>query len=753
MKWTNRVGRCLGFGTTLAILAAGGAGCLSRPVGTGQPTTKVNFTAAVAQAQIDKVDLLFAIDNSKSMDDKQAILAEAVPRLLDGLLKPDCVDSTGAAVGGNRADPSGNEQNNYGCPSGSTAAFKPVTDLHIGVVSSSLGGMGSTSCPDSDASHYYNDHGHLVSRGSTNNASFLAWYPSAANTDKGRHPEPPVPAIGDAAQLSEAFKSIVVGTGQTGCGLEAQLESVYRFLIQPDPWKEVKKNGNIADLGQGTDNIDTDLLKQRADFLRPDSLVAVIMLTDEDDSSSDPLALGGQGFAFMGPAPMPKGTTACDKDPTSDACDSCAYPKNSGDANCKNGGSYTASEDDLNARFFHMKKRYGVDPQYPLQRYIDGFTKSQVPDRSTEHVLSGGRPGNYEGKPKCTNPLFAAKLPVPGKDDYCDLPVGARSSSLVYFAIIGGAPTDLVKFNADDSTEAEKGWQSLLGKDPEKYDFTGISPYMVQSKEPRSGLAGDAPLGDNGDTTKPVGRDYQTYGHDLQYACTFPLPTPRDATEGSDCLTTVGDKQLTPPLCDGNGKQVRAKAYPTIREFRVAKGLGKQGIIASLCPEQLDNPNAENYGYNPAVQKIVDRLKAALSQQCLPQQLARDADNEVPCLVLVKLSEKGKKCTDAGLKDPPKEIADTFRDQEKAAKRDATLPICEIPQKAIPKGESCKTDKDKVWCYVENGDGKNPAGNCPQALLFSQGTSDLGSTATFSLQCIQQFSSGGSSSAKSDAGE
>ena len=34
----------------------------------------------------------------------------------------------------------------------------------------------------------------------------------------------------------------------------------------------------------------------RHDFLRPDSLVAIIQLTDEEDSWSDPLWLGGYGW-------------------------------------------------------------------------------------------------------------------------------------------------------------------------------------------------------------------------------------------------------------------------------------------------------------------------------------------------------------------------------------------------------------------------------------------------------------------------
>src|SRR3954466_3217592 len=99
MKWTNRLGKWLFVGgvwtATAVVLGAAGTGCLSRPVGKQPPTTKVNFTSTVSQQAVDKVDLLFAIDNSQSMGDKQAILADAVPALINGLLKPRCVDGEG----------------------------------------------------------------------------------------------------------------------------------------------------------------------------------------------------------------------------------------------------------------------------------------------------------------------------------------------------------------------------------------------------------------------------------------------------------------------------------------------------------------------------------------------------------------------------------------------------------------------------------------------------------------------------------
>src|SRR3954462_8837784 len=78
MKWTN-------LAVVGLALCAAGAGCLTRPVGQQPPTTKDNFLTTISQAQVDKVDILFAIDNSSSMGDKQAILADAVPLLITGL--------------------------------------------------------------------------------------------------------------------------------------------------------------------------------------------------------------------------------------------------------------------------------------------------------------------------------------------------------------------------------------------------------------------------------------------------------------------------------------------------------------------------------------------------------------------------------------------------------------------------------------------------------------------------------------------
>src|SRR5580704_16003010 len=74
-------------------------GCLTRPVVAGNPVTKTNFITSIPQGSIDKVDLLFDIDNSASMGDKQAYLAQAVPDLITRLVTPNCVNSTGTVTG------------------------------------------------------------------------------------------------------------------------------------------------------------------------------------------------------------------------------------------------------------------------------------------------------------------------------------------------------------------------------------------------------------------------------------------------------------------------------------------------------------------------------------------------------------------------------------------------------------------------------------------------------------------------------
>jgi hypothetical protein len=192
---------------------------------------------------------------------------------------------------------------------------------------------------------------------------------------------------------------------------------------------------------------------------------------------------------------------------------------------------------------------------------------------------------------------------------------GPRALDLVYFAVIGGVPNELLHFDpssAAGSRLTDDDWLKILGRDPERYDFSGIDPHMLESTTPRAGLPGPSA----GNRADPIsGREWDTSGNDLEYACVFDLAAPRDcasaATQaGCDCATKPS------PLCAANQPmlQLRAKAYPTVRELLVARSLGERGIVGSLCPIRStpETPDDALYGYRPAMQALIDRLKAGL---------------------------------------------------------------------------------------------------------------------------------------------
>ncbi len=608
------------FAAIFCVPLAGGA-CGARTgllVDQGADVTDGGDAGVISRhlSPADKIDLLFMIDNSASMADKQVLLKEAVPDLVDRLVNPRCVDAAdantvlGKSVGGV-------------CAKG-VLEFPAVHDLHVGIVTSSLGGRGSDNCgidanptnPNLDA--HNDDKGHLIMRGGADEhpigdmapSNFLAWFPPS-----GKNGAPPaVTPITDPARFEADFQDLVAGVHEFGCGFEAQLESWYRFLIQPDPYDDIVVSGQKAAL-VGVDSI---ILQQRHDFLRPDSLVAIVLLTDENDSTVDPMAIEQRAWMYEavqfpdspdGHPPHP--TTPCTASPNDPACTSCLLTGAHTDPKCLvNGGYYVSGEESSNVRFFHMKQRFGVDPQFPVQRYVDALTSPTVPNREGEHPKNASA---YVGTKNCTNPLFAKSLPSDAKGELCNLGRGPRALDLVYFAVIGGVPNPLLHFDPtspEASRLAPSDWLRLLGRDPAAYDFRDIDPHMLESITPRAGLP---KVGSPNDADPIHGREWDTSNGDLQYACTFPLATPRDCTSGQrgcDCATKPS------PVCDAKRAtiQLRGKAYPPVRELEVAHALGDQAVVASLCPIHTTPtaPDDPLYGYRPAMKTIIDRLKLGL---------------------------------------------------------------------------------------------------------------------------------------------
>ncbi len=802
-----------------------GFGCLTRPVAGLTPTTKTSFTAVVKQQAVDKVDLLFAIDNSASMGDKQELLALAVPDMVTRLLEPNCLtDAT---------DPNSIVARvNGACPDGSKEEFPAVYDMHIGIVTSALGAGGAPDiCKDDDINpipqlskfnRHNNDKGHLINRKKpdlnnppasgiedpVNNAkpvdgtggNFLAWLPSAEpkNAGKAQPNVTPYTTAADEQTLITDFQSLVQGVQEYGCGLEAQLESWYHFLVQPDPWDQITLDPNSGNPAKAQlVGVDATILKQRHDFLREDSLVAIIMVTDEEDSWSDPLAIGGRGWvtrtlAYPGSptgqqAPLPthecgtfqngafspaaptvgQETTTGPNDPN---CTSCGFVGSKADgtpiaqdSNCQTScgssclGFYTAQQDNVNVRYTdNMKARYGYNPQFHIQRYIDGLQSLKVPDR--DHESHRGASAPYDSVRNCTNPLFAkGPLPTDPNDTgaLCDLPLGPRTPDLVFFAIIGGVPNQLIQDSQGNFKSAldASDWQKIVGKDPQNFDLTGIDPHMIESITPRAGLTPP-----NGGANDPInGREWNTttsaVGLDLQYACTFDLPSPKDCTapenkNACDCTDSAGTAADGPPLCGSpqSTTQVKGKAYPTIRELRVAKGLGAQAVVASICAQNVTDQSKPNFGYRPAVRAIIDRLKNALAGQCLPQQLTPAQDGTVPCLVLVVFQpgvDQSTACDpNKGLSQVDPEILKRFNEQRLADLQKVTPqateadlgPVCQLAQ-LVPGTDftgSCEGTQTPGWCYVTGAS----AGGCPQAVKFSA-TGQPATGTQISLQCIE----------------
>jgi hypothetical protein len=376
--------------------------------------------------------------------------------------------------------------------------------------------------------------------------------------------------------------------------------------------------------------------------------------------------------------------------------------------------------DGVNVRYGsqYMRTRYGFDNQHHIQRYVDGLRLTTAPDRDHEaHDYQ-----QYASTQRnCTNPLFAQDLPD-GSDTspaaLCNLKLGARTPDLVFYALIGGVPSSLVDSKIDLSSD---DWTKIVGKDPEHYDFDGIDPHMIESTSPRAGVQ------DDWNTLTSVA------GIDLEYACTFTLPTPKDCTlpanQGAcDCTGSATTAADGPPLCSTSTRttQVKGKAYPTLRELRVAKGLGGQAVVASLCAKDVTSAvTAPTFGYNPAMQAVVNRLKNALSGECLPAPLPIGA-----CLMLVEFpnqTDQSMACDAPGLSQPPASLLEYHRSQYQASLGDgaASQPvpaICVLQQLA-----TCGSGSEPGWCYETNTDG------CAQKIAFAPGSPPAG--ATVSLAC------------------
>lgn len=223
----------------------------------GGPPDEPDSDAGAADAATDcvpvdrKLDLLFMVDNSNSMTEEQESLAAQLPRLVQVL-------ATGDRDGDGVED------------------FPAVHDLRVGVITSDMGtgGFVVPTCGESD----HGDDGILRAEGNTSIAGCADTYPSFLSFGPGD----------DAAVFTAAARCVAqMGTG--GCGFEQQLEASLK-AITPST-SSLRFHAGTTGHADGAN----------AGFLRSDSLVGLIMLTDENDcSASDPELFNPSSATYAG---------------------------------------------------------------------------------------------------------------------------------------------------------------------------------------------------------------------------------------------------------------------------------------------------------------------------------------------------------------------------------------------------------------------------------------------------------------------
>jgi len=558
----------------------------------------------------DKLDVLFVVDNSVSMADKQSILSRSVSSFVTRLVNPLCVDEQGNPVATQPA--SGGAP----CASG-TREMTPVKDLHLGVITTSIGSHGGTVCSSGGADEHLDDRAELLPMQRANlpsydNSGFLS-YDAAGLT-----------GASDVTSVITDLKTTIDAATERGCGYEAPLEAMYRFLVDPQPPTSVTLVSGQSVPGA----VNEALLTQRKRFLRPDSAVAIVILSDENDCSIRDDSVGW----FVGSmSRMPLSTAVCDTNVNDPCCRSCAQNESapptgcvalSADANCKQvapGQRYAvwdAAHDSLNLRCFDQQRRFGFDLLYPVERYSDALSNPLVYNRNRELVQ---------------NPLLAG-------DER-----GARSATLISVSMIIGAPwQDLatpaslgsghpIQYMNGAALESNGRWPLLIGD--RAHNVPPSDPFMIESIQERTG---QNPLTNipivSSSSMNPLANSIN--GHeqhnpsfdDLQYSCIFPLPAPKPCSNGDSMCDCAADKAgnlgaistSNTPLCqppEGGAPgttQYFGKGYPGTRELTLAKQLGARAVPASICPRTLADADSPDYAYKPAFSALITRIATTL---------------------------------------------------------------------------------------------------------------------------------------------
>lgn len=388
--------------------------------------------ASAPPPSLDTVDLLLMVDNSGSMRDNQRnIMAELGP-MIELLTDPPCISRSTRGGG----TPHRCDRNNPD----DVRQFPTVTDLHVGVVSSDLGTPGSMvpGCENSPRG----DDGRLNPiRNGDALAEHLPWAPrspSAITAPVGFRPavcdnnraqfpafigfcsngaDPTCDQPGafastrDATEFTSWFRCNA-GLFVNGCGLESQLEAVWRGVV-----------GHDARVGASSPN---------AGFIRENALLVLLVLSDEEDGSVRDCTQD-QGFSAQSGQPCRDARSVYD-----------------GSSAAWAGGASGS----LDLRFYMGVPGSTQDPTWGLDRYYNTRPTS-TPSRWTRDLLSL-KPGHPE------RVIFAGIAGVP-----IEIPtmpgVGTQPSQILWDRLLGTPGVDPNDYNARNHASSMEGTQATAG--------------------------------------------------------------------------------------------------------------------------------------------------------------------------------------------------------------------------------------------------------------------------------------------------
>ncbi|UJR84042.1 hypothetical protein [Sandaracinus amylolyticus] len=201
----------------------------------------------------DALDLVLMMDSSGSLEAEQTRFVAALPRFFRALTSGDH-DEDG------------------------TPEHTPVRSLHVGVVTSD---MGSAGFPIPTCGTEFGDDGRFVRSASASLGGCPATYPTFFEFAAGD----------DVSALANDVSCVAQTEHLEGCGFEQPLESVLKALSPAVPTEWTAEGFEPPTFLDGTLGHGAGM---HAGFSRRDAVLAILLLTDEDDCSVSDVELFDQ---------------------------------------------------------------------------------------------------------------------------------------------------------------------------------------------------------------------------------------------------------------------------------------------------------------------------------------------------------------------------------------------------------------------------------------------------------------------------